>query len=173
MEKMIQRNMDDLKGFSQTMLEENLVPSITILNKYVREAGNLYASLFRIKPEEHLFYIRRLCLANKEPISLEEIYIPKYLVPKLSGIDLNMFSIYEIYEMFGVHLVRAEETLDLVIPNAADAKLLKMEAQTPALFFQSTSYDDKGRVVEFNKNYVRGNRCSFKVHFLNHKQDGD
>lgn len=164
-ETRIQRNMDDLKGFTQTMLEKDRVPTVKILNKYVREAGNWYASLFHIHPEDQLFYIRRLCLADEEPVSLEEIYIPKYLVPKLSGIDLNMFSIYETYTMFGIHLQRADETLDLLIPDAVDAKLLKMEPDMPVLFFQSTSYDELGRVIEFNKNYVRGDKCTFNVRF--------
>lgn len=164
-EEKIQRNMDDLKGFTQTILEKDLVPSIKILNKYLREAGNLYGQLFGIEPSDYLFYIRRVCLVNDEPVSLEEIYIPRYLVPKLSGIDLNIFSIYETYRMFGINLHRAEETLDLVVPDASDAKRLKIGEGVPTLFFQSVSYDDKGRVIEFNKNYVRGDKCNFNVHF--------
>ncbi len=162
----IQRNMDDLKGFNQTMIEKDIVPSTKILNKYLREAGNLYAQVFNIKPDDYLFYIRRLCLANDEPVSLEEIYIPQYLVPKMGGINLNMFSIYETYKMFGINLYRADETLDLVIPDKSDAKLLDIEEGVPTLFFQSTSYDDLGRVIEFNKNYVRGDKCNFNVHFF-------
>ena len=70
-EEKIQRNMDDLKGFTQTILEKDLVPSIKILNKYLREAGNLYGQLFGIEPSDYLFYIRRVCLVNDEPVSLE------------------------------------------------------------------------------------------------------
>lgn len=33
--------------------------------------------------------------------------------------------------------------------------------------FESISYDETGRVVEFNRNYVRGDKCNFTVHFRN------
>jgi GntR family transcriptional regulator len=162
----IQRNMDDLKGFNSTILEKGMVPSVKIISKYLREAGNYYAELFKINSEDRLFFIKRLCLVDGEPVSLEEIYIPEYLMPKLSGIDLNVFSVYETYKMFGINLRVAEETLDLAVPESRDAELLKVEKGTPLMFFQSTSYDDKGRVIEFDKNYVRGDRCDFSVRFF-------
>lgn len=162
----IQRNMDDLKGFNSTILEKGMVPSVKIISKYLREAGNYYAELFKINSGDRLFFIKRLCLVDGEPVSLEEIYIPEYLMPKLSGIDLNVFSVYETYKMFGINLRVAEETLDLAVPESRDAELLKVEKGTPLMFFQSTSYDDKGRVIEFDKNYVRGDRCDFSVRFF-------
>lgn len=162
----IQRNMDDLKGFNSTILEKGMMPSVKIISKYLREAGNYYAELFKINSGDRLFFIKRLCLVDGEPVSLEEIYIPEYLMPKLSGIDLNVFSVYETYKMFEINLRVAEETLDLAVPESRDAELLKVEKGTPLMFFQSTSYDDKGRVIEFDKNYVRGDRCDFSVRFF-------
>lgn len=162
----IQRNMDDLKGFNSTILEKGLKPSVKIISKYLREAGNFYAELFKIKPDDRVFFIKRLCFVDDEPVSLEEIYIPEYLVPKLSGIDLNLFSVYETYKMFGINLYMAEETLDLILPEPKDAELLKVDKEMPLMYFQSTSYDDKGRVIEYDKNYVRGDKCDFSVRFF-------
>ena len=161
----IQRNMDDLKGFNSTILEKGMKPSVRIISKYLREAGNFYAELFKIKPEDRLFFIKRLCFVDEEPVSLEEIYIPEYLMPKLSGIDLNVFSVYETYKMFDINLYSAEETLDLAIPESKDAELLRVDKEMPLMYFQSISYDDKGRVIEYDKNYVRGDKCDFSVSF--------
>lgn len=52
-----------------------------------------------------------MCYADGDSISLEELYIPHYLIPKMEGIDLSVFSVYEVYEMYGIHLAEAEQTL--------------------------------------------------------------
>ncbi|MBE5846261.1 MAG: GntR family transcriptional regulator [Lachnospiraceae bacterium] len=164
-EKRIERNLDELEGFTQTMRGINMEPSFRILSKNLRIAGNRYAKLFGIKPEEKIVAIKRVCLADGEPVSLEQTYIPYDLVPKIEGIDLNIFSIYEVYRMFGVRLANAKQTLDLVRPSAADARVLGIDPDTPTMLFQCVTYDVEGRVVEFNKNYTRGDKCSFRVHF--------
>ena len=128
-------------------------------------AGNLYGNMFGIKPEEPIFYIKRMCYADGDSISLEELYIPHYLIPKMDGIDLSVFSVYEVYEMYGIHLAEAEQTLDLVRPSLNDAKLLGIDAGTPVMLFKSLTCDTDGRVIEFNRNYVRGDKCNFNVQF--------
>lgn len=168
--KKIERNMESLEGFTQTMLDRHIQPSFQIISRYLRKAGNKYGSMFQIDPEDLIFYIKRCCYADDEPVSLEEIYIPHYLIPKMGGIDLSVFSIYEIYGMYGIHPEKAEQTLDLVRPCQSDAKILGIPVGTPAMLFQSVTYDEKGRAVEFNHNYMRGDKCSFHVHFSNNKK---
>ena len=148
----IERNMEKLEGFTQTMLDRNMKPSFRIVSKYLRMAGHLYGNMFGIKPEG-------------DSISLEELYIPHYLIPKMDGIDLSVFSVYEVYEMYGIHLAEAEQTLDLVRPSLNDAKLLGIDAGTPVMLFKSLTCDTDGRVIEFNRNYVRGDKCNFNVQF--------
>ena len=131
----------------------------------MRQAGNLYGNMFGIEPGEPVFYIKRMCYADGDPISLEELYIPHYLIPKMEGIDLSVFSLYEVYEMYGIHLAKAEQTLDLVRPGVGDAKILGIEAGTPVMLFQSLTRDTNGRAIEFNRNYVRGDKCNFNVQF--------
>ena len=152
----IERNMEKLEGFTQTIVDRNMKPSFRIVSKYLRMAGNLYGNMFGIKPEDPIFYIKRMCYADGDSISLEELYIPHYLIPKMEGIDLSVFSVYEVYEMYGIHLAEAEQTLDLVRPSLNDAKLLGIDAGTPVMLFQSLTYDTDGRAIEFNRNYVRG-----------------
>ena len=147
------------------MVDRNMKPSFRIVSKYLRMAGNLYGNMFGIKPEEPIFYIKRMCYADGDSISLEELYIPHYLIPKMDGIDLSVFSVYEVYEMYGIHLAEAEQTLDLVRPSLNDAKLLGIDAGTPVMLFKSLTCDTDGRVIEFNRNYVRGDKCNFNVQF--------
>lgn len=159
------RDLDVLKGFTQTMLDHNVTPSTKVLKKLVRPAGPKYALMFGIGREEEIFYIKRMCYANQEPVSLEEIYLPKNLVPKIDGIDLSVFSLSEVYELYGIHLERARQTIDLVHLEQNDANLLEVTTQTPLMLFECTSYDDSGRIIELSRSYTRGDKGRFTVHF--------
>lgn len=163
--RLIERDMEELEGFTQTMRDQNIAPSFKILSKDLRIAGNKYAKMFDIKPEDKIVAIKRVCYADGEPVSVEQTFIPYYLVPKLEGIDLSVFSIYEVYTMFGIRLAHATQTLDLVRPSAGDARILGIDQNAPTMLFQCITYDVEGRVIEFNRNYTRGDKCSFKVHF--------
>ncbi len=161
----MERNLDELQGFTQTMLEKHVKPSFKILTKTLRRAGEKYALMFGIEPDDEIYYIKRLCKADNEPVSLEEIFIPYYVVPKLIGIDLSIFSVYEVYDMYGIKLERARQTLDLVHLEQNDIRTLGIDPELPVMLFQCVTYDDRGRVIEFNRNYARGDKCNFSVHF--------
>lgn len=163
--KKVERDLEILQGFTQTMLDRNITPSIKVVKKVVRSAGEKYAMMFGLKPEDDIFYIKRMCYGNGEPVSLEEIYVPKNLVPKMEGIDLSVFSLYEVYELYGIRLDRAYQTLDLVHLEPNDARMLDIDAKLPVMLFECTSYDDQNRIIEFSRSYTRGDKSRFGVRF--------
>lgn len=134
------RDLEVLEGFTQTMLERNVVPSVKVIRK-------------------------RLCYGNNEPVSLEEIFVPKYVIPKLTGIDMSVFSLYEVFDLYHVNLVEAYQTVDLVHLEQNDARLLDMDASLPVLLFECTSSDERGKIIEFSRSYTRGDKGCFHVHF--------
>ena len=159
------RDLDNLGGFTQTIRQKNAVPSTRILTKALRPAGNKYALVFGIQPEDSIYYIKRICYVSDEPVSLEEVFIPHYVVPKLEGIDLSVFSLYEVYDFYHVRPKQARQTLDLAVLEANDARLLGISCEQAVMLFECTSQDENGRVIEFSRNYTRGDKCNFTVHF--------
>ena len=163
--KRMNRDLEVLEGFTQTMLERNVVPSVKVIRKQLRPAGEKYAMMFGIRPEDEIFYMKRLCYGNSEPVSLEEIFVPKYVIPKLTGIDMSVFSLYEVFDLYHVNLVEAYQTVDLVHLEQNDARLLDMDASLPVLLFECTSSDERGKIIEFSRSYTRGDKGCFHVHF--------
>lgn len=161
----VERDLETLEGFTQTMKKKNTEPHTKILTKIIREAGDKYAAVFGIEPGDEIYYIKRMCYADKEPIALEEIFIPRYILPKLQDIDLGVFSIYDIYDFYGVKISKAYETLDLTELEQRDARMLGIERDLSVMLFECTSYDENNRVIEFARNYTRGDKCNFTVHF--------
>ena len=113
----IERDLEVLGGFTQTMNAKNVETWRKTLSKGQRRAGEKYAAIFGIAPEDMLYYIRRLDYADDEPIAIEEIYIPYNLVPKMEGIDLSVFSMYEIYKFYGINPVRALSLIHISEPT--------------------------------------------------------
>lgn len=164
----IERDLETLGGFTQTMRQKYASPSTKILVKAQRAAGVKYAHIFNISQEDMLYYIKRLDYADDEPVSIEEILVPHDVVPKLEGIDLSVFSLYEVYDFYNINLKRAWQTLDIIQPDPSDARMLNVDPGRALLMFTCISYDDKNRVIEYTRSYTRGDKCNYTVHF--HKQ---
>lgn len=160
-----ERDLEHLGGFTQTMKEKNSEPTTKIISKYIRKAGDKFSRIFNISGEDEVYYIKRICYADGDPVSLEEIYIPHYVIPKLAEIDLFVFSLYEVYEFYGINLQEADQTLEIVYMNQSDARIIDIDSDRPVFLFECTSYDDKKRVVEFSNTYTRGDTCVFGVNF--------
>ena len=160
----LERDLDSLSGFRQTIHEHNAEPGTKVLAKTRRKAGGKYARIFGIGEDDDIFYIRRLNTATCEPISVEHTFIPAAKVPKLDGIDLGVVSFYEVYGFYGVSPVRAYETLDLVTLEARDARMLGVDPGQVVLLFTCYTYDKDDDVIEYTCSYTRGDKCSFTVH---------
>ncbi len=163
----IERDLETLGGFSQTMKEKNISAKKKIIARDKLEANKKYAKIFGINEGDPIYYIKRLDYANDEPMTLEEIYIPYDLVDRIEGIDLSVFSLYEIYGFYGIEPVRAWQTLELAKLSQVDAKKISLSSEQSVYLFTYTTYDKDDRVIEYARNYIRGDKCSFKINFYN------
>ncbi|MDL2249231.1 GntR family transcriptional regulator [Lachnospiraceae bacterium PF1-21] len=162
----IERDLEDLGGFTQTMHKQNMQSRKKILLKKKRKAGLKFAKIFAIEPEDTIYHIKRLDYADNEPIAIQDVYIPEYLVPNLEEIDIGVFSMYEIYGFYHIVPIRAWQTLDLIRLSKADARLLDVKRDEPVFLFCCTTYDESERVIEYSRSYTRGDKCNFTVKFM-------
>lgn len=165
--KRIIRDLNRLEGFSQLMSVRGVSPSVNILKSNLRKAGPYYSSLFEIHENDLIFYIKRLCSVNGQVVSLEEIILPEYLIPTLGEIDLSVFSLYEIYEAYGVEIEEAIQTIELVNIDEKESKLLELTNQIPVMLVESNSFNKKNKRVEISRSYTRCDRSEYIVYFSN------
>lgn len=163
--KLQERNLGELGGFTQTARRQDSVPGRKLLFREVRPAGIKYAKLLGIGKEDKIIYLRRLFLADNEPCSIEETYLPYKICPELEKLDLLVFSLYEALEYQGVIPRTARQSLSMTRLGAKEARILKVEKNMPVLLFEYTSYDDKGKIIEFNRSYTRSDRNRLVTHF--------
>lgn len=60
----IERDPEVLKGFTQTMPDRNVMPSIKVIKKMIRPAGTKYVIMFGIHPQDEIFYIKWMCYGH-------------------------------------------------------------------------------------------------------------
>ena len=161
----VARDLESLGGFSQMMRSHNKQPKIRVLQKSFRCAGEKYGKIFGIDENEMVYAIRRLCCADNEPVSLEEIFVPTAIVPQIEDIDLSVFSMSEVYQFYNIRPVLAKQTLEIVTLSQNDARLLGIHKNQAVFLFEYISSDKNGRVIEFSHCYTRGDKCDFTVHF--------
>ena len=157
--------METLGGFRQTIREREQTPSTKVLIKAIREAGPLYSQMLGIGQKDELWYVRRICLSNGEPVALEEIFIPAYLVPGFADVDIQVFSIFDVYEWNGVFPVRGEQTLNLSWLDPAAARLIGLEGNAAVMCFAGVTYDRDGCAIEYSRSYTRNDKSDYVVHF--------
>ncbi len=152
-------------GFRESMRLRGFEPSVRILAKSKRIAGEYYAAIFDIEPDDLLYSVRRLNSVDGVPTTIETALIPIPLFPSIETVDITAFSLYETYRMLGHPVKEAHQKLGITQLDAHDARLLHVDADTPALVLECLTVDCDGLVIEYAKSVSCGARSGFTYRF--------
>ena len=98
-------------------------------------------------------------------------------LPNLPDVDLGVFPLHEVYEFYGIHLLRGEQNLGITRLDSPDARLLDVDPRRGVLTLQCVRYGSPGRAdgapagpedeqpVEFTRTHIRADKCDLSVHF--------
>jgi GntR family transcriptional regulator len=151
-------------SFSADMRARGLRPGSRTLTAGRAPAGVMLAALLEVPPGTQVLHVRRLRLADGEPMAVEDLHVPADLVPGLTGADLEDRSYYELLaERFGHRIASGTQTAEAALTSTEDAGALGVEPGTPAFCFERTCRVDSGRVAEFVRSIYRGDRYRIMV----------
>jgi GntR family transcriptional regulator len=151
-------------SFSADMRARGLRPGSRTLASGRSPAGVMLAALLEVPPGAPVLHVRRLRLADDEPMAVEDLHVPADLVPGLSGSDLEDRSYYELLaEQYGHRIASGTQTAEAALTSVDDAAALGVEAGAPAFCFERTCRVDGGRVAEFVRSIYRGDRYRIMV----------
>jgi GntR family transcriptional regulator len=158
----IEQQLTQLTGFTQDMQARGKRPSAQIL-----EAGNIsalpnVARALKIKVGENVIMLKRLRLADGEPVAIEIAYL---LDSRCHGIlkeKLATRSLYDILtKKYNLKPVRAMQQMEAIACPASEAKLLGTRRGAPVLHIHRTTYDRNGQAFELVESFYRGDRYTF------------
>lgn len=153
-----------LAGFSDSYAQAGATVETRLVEAGVVEATEGVRRRLKLAAGESVVRIARLRLNQGVPVSLQTSYLPQDLGRELLGRDLERESLFRLLtEVFGVVPARAEEVISAVAVDDYESGILLVSPGAPALLLQRTTYDQRGRPVEFVKSVLRGDKCKFTL----------
>ena len=158
-QRRLQQGPRELMSFTEEMRRHGLAASSTVLQRAVVPAPPKVANALRIAPGAPVFTLRRLRLANREPLGIQTACLPMDLVP---GIDRRAFADDSLYDFlqsqYGLYPATARETYCVVIVKRGDAGLLHVKPGSPAMGAERVTFMADGRPFEYVESIMRGDR---------------
>lgn len=159
-----------LTSFTELLRNQGYEPSHRLLASRVEPADGDVASTLQVAEGAPCRYLRRLFLADGDPVGLAETWLPLEVLgsgdPLLeSGGPLEEGSLYELLqgEPIGLDLHRAIETINPGIAGEADSALLGCEPGSPLLVIKRVTYTPEDRPVESTLLLFAGGRYEYRV----------
>jgi GntR family transcriptional regulator len=167
----IVKNALGFMSFSQDMHSRSMSASSKVIRYEERKAEESIAAKLSIPAHSPVVYLERVRLANQEPMALERVYLPAQLFPEILNFDFSTHSLYETLEKeYNCYPVIAEETIESVNLNQAEAELLGVTEKSPALLVKRITRDENGNSVEYVNTLYRADR--YRIFLIRRRQHG-
>ena len=164
----LRRDLFPLIGFSEDIRRHGQVPGTRVLRFEIAPASPVVARALQIEATERIVLLRRLRLANGQPLGLETAHLPVHLFPGIFEEDFEDRSLYELLrQRYGVMPARANQQWQAVGCSAIDARLLRVKEASPVLSITRTTFDQNGRPFEHVECFFRGDKYVYYAELRN------
>jgi GntR family transcriptional regulator len=159
------RRTNRLMTFTREMTRAGRVPSSRVLTREIRPSSTSEAASLGIPARAPIVHLRRLRLADGEPIALESTVLIGASGPAVMNADLASGSLHEALGQGGFALRRGTGTISAAAATAEDARLLVVRIGDPLLVERRIIADGHGRWVEATESRYPAERYGLVVQF--------
>ena len=159
------RHADRLMAFSREMTRLGRVPSSQLLGRDIRPSTAEQATALALAVTEPVVVVRRLRLADGEPIALETAVLAPRTADVVMSADLEHGSMHDALAAAGLHLRRGNATITAEGASPEDMRLLGVPRGSPLLVERRVITDSAGRPVEATESRYPGDRYALDVRF--------
>lgn len=151
-----------LTSYTDDMRAHGRQPASRMLEVLEQSADPELATLLSTRSGAAVLRLRRLRLADAEPMAIETTHLP---LSRFRGLTEHLEtggSLYQVLrERFGVQLGYAEQTIETALASPEEAELLGADVGLPMLLLSRHSFDSDGNPVEWVRSLYRGDRYKF------------
>jgi GntR family transcriptional regulator len=163
----------EMTSFTDEMRSRGIHPTSKVLKQDVIKAEADVAEKLRVAEDSQVMRLKRLRLADGEPMGIQTAYLSLSLAPKIDEEDFTDRSLYEVLERkYNLWPARAHESYVAVLLGRDEAKLLKVAAASPALSAERVSYLTSGQPLELTYSIMRGDRYKIVLDLTRHRLKG-
>jgi GntR family transcriptional regulator len=151
-----------LASFHEDMRRLGLRPSTAVLTVEQRVPPPATRRALELPPGGPAWHLRRLRLADDQPMSVDDAWYAPALLPDLDQQDLTG-SLYTLFaDRYGCTVDRAEQTVRAAEADRETGALLGLAPGRPVLVFDRVSYSG-GRPLEHAESTYRGDRYEVQM----------
>lgn len=156
--------LSELRSFTEQMRDRGLVPSSKVVSLERHSPEPSLRSLLSQPDGTEVWRLKRLLLADGEPVAFEIMFLPVSVAPALDKEDMNGRSMYAYVEdNLGHRIAGATETIEAESAPLDIALLLETQEGAPILRLKNVTYLEGGRPLCFVDCYYRADRYIFSV----------
>ncbi|HZQ82964.1 MAG TPA: GntR family transcriptional regulator [Gaiellaceae bacterium] len=149
----------DITSFSDDMRARGLTPGSRTIELRTIAAGARLGRILHVSPSEAVVAVKRLRLADGDPMAIELLHVRSSLVPNLTAEDLERNSFYDLLESrYDVAIIGGTQTVEPTVTNEEESQALGVPLHSPALLFERVTRTASGDIVEFTSSTYRGDR---------------
>lgn len=159
------RRADSLMTFSREMWRRGRVPASRLVSRVLRSASEKEATDLGLRPGDQVVSLRRVRMADGQPIALEEAVLPGSCADLVMTADLEAGSLHETLIAGGLIPTRGHATIAAQVAEPGEADLLSIAPGDPLLVEWRVIVDQHGHPLERTESRYAAERYGLEVSF--------
>ena len=154
------------QGFTSNMLSLGVHPSSYVQLAGECEANDEVRQSLEMAPDEPVFCLQRIRMADDSPIAIERDWISLTRFPRLTEFDFSKRSLYEVlHEEYGLDLASSysRQRINAVSVSGPDAETLFQAKRGVALRIRNVDYDKTHRPFAMADTLYHGGKYTMDV----------
>ncbi|MGW8224956.1 MAG: GntR family transcriptional regulator [Anaerolineales bacterium] len=157
----LEQSMTRIVSFTEDMHQRGFTPGTQVLSADLLPADGEIAIRLDIPVGEQLICLRRLRMADGEPMSIEESYLIHKYCPQVLEHDYAHQPLREVLESnYGIRIASAKQVIQAIQAPPELARLLNISPGNALLLITRVSFSQGNLPVEYLRIHYRADRYS-------------
>lgn len=159
----IEQALQGLTSFTEDMKARGMKPGSQLLRFEIIQATSLIANQLGIQEYGPVYEMKRIRLADNEPMALETNYISTNFIKGLTEKIVNQSLYSYIEKQLNLKIDYASQVIESSVANDLEAEYLNILPGAPIMLIQRNTFLKDGTPVEFVKSTYRADRYKFMI----------
>lgn len=151
-------------SFTTEVSSMGKVPSSTLVDFDVIVPSAAICGKMELKAGTPVYCFTRVRNVDGQPLILETSYYPQFIFPNLTREMVETHSFYSLLYHVGIVPFSADDCYEAAVLDGRQARLLGVEENSCAFYHQRRTKTADGRIYEYTRSYIRGDRVQLDVH---------
>lgn len=164
-EKKFEQSLQGLTSFSEDMQARGYVPSNKLISFQLTPANKSVAKSLQLNTGDQVYEIKRVRLANDEPVAIEIIYTPQKIVGNVREQDVatSFYTFIENNLQFSIK--HGDQVIESALANSFETRYLHLLKGDPVLLMHRITYlnNESETPLEYVRSAYRADKYKFKL----------